>query len=105
MTGSGTFRQFTATQHFGRFRSEADIEIIGAPVRIKLRTRMLLTLRYNFPPLQVRLPVKSASWPAKWRRRARGGVRVRFGWRSGKAQNKWSALPPKDGVIGLLACR
>src|SRR5262249_7225528 len=51
----------------------------GAPVRIKLRTRMLSKLRYNRPPLQVRLPVEVCIVARHAAKEVRGGVRVRLG--------------------------
>src|SRR5262249_46827691 len=47
----------------------------GAPVRIKLRTRMLLKLRYNRPPLQVRFPVEVCIVARHATKEVRGGVR------------------------------
>ena len=67
----------------------------GAPVRIKLRTRMLLKLQYDCPPLKVRFRLRSASWPAtRQRRLEEAHVSV---VKSGKAQNEhiMSALQPK----------
>src|SRR6516225_3616509 len=70
----------------------------GAPVRIKLRTRMLLKLQYDCPPLKVRFRLRSASWPAtRQRRLEEAHVSV---VKSGKAQNEhiMSAPPPKADI-------
>jgi hypothetical protein len=48
--------------------------LAGAPVRIKLRTRMLLKLRYNRPPLQVRFPVEVCILARHAAKEVRGGV-------------------------------
>src|SRR5262245_51189933 len=49
----------------------------GAPVRIKLRTRMLLKLRSNRPPCKCGVEVCIVARHAA--KEFRGGVRIRFG--------------------------